>query len=98
MAGVLRGLPAALAASAPVAFALRAWVALRTADWARFLRLHARGDWAQRALMAPRLLQACSCLDPTLTLSPREYPCTHAELGSRAHGAAPAPGKPRSQA
>ena len=64
MAGVLRGLPAALAASAPVAFALRAWVALRTADWARFLRLHARGDWAQRALMAPRLLQACSCLDP----------------------------------
>jgi hypothetical protein len=71
MAGVLRGLPRALAATAPVAFALRAWAALRAGDWAAVLRLHAAGDRAQRALLAPRLRQARPGL-PTL----------HATLGA----------------
>lgn len=55
VAQVLRGLPRHIAASAPVAFALRVLAALRAADFGAFLRLWGRGTWAQRALMAPRL-------------------------------------------
>lgn len=71
VASVLRGLPRALAATPPVAFALRAWAALRAGDWPAVLRLHAAGDCAQRALLAPRLRQARPGL-PTL----------HATLGA----------------
>ncbi|KAK9819248.1 hypothetical protein WJX81_000225 [Elliptochloris bilobata] len=55
IAHVLRGLLPRVRASSPVEFALRAWVALCTAEWGAFLHLHRHGTWAQRALMAPRL-------------------------------------------
>ena len=87
MAQVLRGLPRDITAAAPVAFALRAAAALRAANFGAFLRLWGRGTWAQRALMALRLLLHARARRRIPPRTPRNQRCQAPEPGARAAGA-----------
>ncbi|CAL8471070.1 g10612 [Coccomyxa elongata] len=91
VASVLRRLPHSLQRCPEVAYALSIHLAVRTRDFAAFLRCYTRGSWVQRALMQPKLQQMREGAMEVFSCAYRSLSCAAARQLLLLPAGAPAP-------